>query len=852
MDYGENTKITKKLIVHGIVQGVGFRPLVYHIATKYSVSGYVKNMGGVVEIVVQTTQANYALFLAELREKKGAWEIRDIIEEDVSEDMVYASFKIVESSGSNLISILPPDLSLCKDCEDELLKDTDRRYRNPFISCTACGPRYTITKTFPYDRCNTSMSDFPMCDCCEDEYTTTKDRRFHAQTISCHDCGPYLIWHPGELTKEAALNEAIHQIKEGQIIAVKGIGGYHFVCSPFLERTVKNLRLLKEREEKPFAVMFPNMDTIKEYCDVSKEEEELLISTAKPIVLLREKGQHFAASTNKGSKYCGAFLPYTPIQLLLTKECGPLIMTSANISHQPIIKDDETILALESEYLGGVLYHKREILRSVDDSVAMIVNQKPLYTRRSRGYVPYPVFLNRQDTILIDKKAKDKKISNNTSKDSQTHFIDSTDILAFGGDLKATFTLYKNGAAIVSEYFGDLEENAVMEQYQKAIKDLSNLFQINPKLLVCDLHPNYHSVQLAKSYNLPLMQVQHHQAHIASVMAEHNLTQKLIGIAFDGTGYGIDGAIWGGEFFIWEPEINQNIYNEENPNIYNKENPNKDNGSNPNMYNGNNSNIYSGNNPNKDSCELQEKQKLISLEDKNSHLISLDGKLNGQFKRAAHLAYAPLIGGDSSMKDGKKSSTCLLHHYGLDSFIDDKRAPLICSALDHNINTIQTSSMGRLFDAVSSILDICHYNQYEGEGAILLEQAALEAIDMAEPVPKLEFSYYENDNTINIDPKPMLESLCKLKGTINSSLLSLSFHYAISEMIVTLCKHLREREKTNVVAISGGVFQNRILLEETIHRLSKNGFQVYWNTIVPPNDGGISLGQTYLGLLKSR
>lgn len=628
------------------------------------------------------------------------------------------------------------------------------------------------------------MNSYSMCNLCSKEYTNSNDRRFHAQTISCNDCGPYLIWDSTkmncndtsielisqtdfcydinisikELINEKAFDEAARQIQAGKIIAVKGIGGYHFVCSPFIEETVLNLRQLKEREEKPFAIMFPTMDSIKAHCLVSKEEEQLLESIAKPIVLLYEKANLFAPSTSNYSILCGAFLPYTPLQLLLTKACGPLIMTSANLSNKPIIKDETTMLNLQSPYLSGVLYHSREILRVVDDSVAMIVNHEPLYIRRSRGYVPYPVFIDTTD-------------DRNSTKSN----LNNKELLSLGSDLKATFTLYKDGNAIVSQYFGDLEEVSVMEQYKESIEDLSTLLQIKPGLVICDMHPNYHSVKYGKKSGLPLLFVQHHHAHIASVMAEHHIKEKVIGVAFDGTGYGIDGTIWGGEFLLCEGD---------------------------------------------------------------------------SFIRAAHLLYTPILGGDLSMKDGRKSATCLLHHYGLDKFMEDNRAPLITKALDNNINTIQTSSMGRLFDAVSSILNICHFNHYEGESGILLEQKAIQGLKEKENTVKLSFAYLQEDSTIKIDPSPLLEALCNLKDKVKSSTLSLSFHYAVSDMILTICKLLKDSSATNLVALSGGVFQNRVLLERTTELLKENNFRVYWNKIVPPNDGGISLGQTYIGLLK--
>jgi [NiFe] hydrogenase maturation protein HypF len=634
----------------------------------------------------------------------------------------------------------------------------------------------------PYDRETTTMVDFTMCPSCHQEYVSPDSRRFHAQTISCYDCGPYLIFQDNTVLSEAecvknkeknsdseiqitdednscnhrmengiALAKAIAMIKDGEIIAVKGIGGFHMVCSPYREETVQNLRKLKGREEKPFAVMFPTLQQLEDYCKVSKEERALLASNARPIVLLSMHQDTMASSTNKGSLYCGAFLPYTPLQLLLTKECGPLIMTSANLSNQPIIKDDEVMCSLSSPYLSGVLYNKRRIVRTVDDSVAKVIDGKPQLIRRSRGYVPYPVFL---------------------PTENKDEFKSEQGIFGAGGDLKAAFCFYKNGSAVVSQYFGDLEEETVMKEYQKSYVDLARLLKIQPTLTVCDYHPNYHSTHFAKELGLPLLQVQHHHAHIASVMAEHDLHEKVIGIAFDGTGYGMDGNIWGGEFLL---------------------------------------------------CE-------------GAHFI-----------RTAHLAYTPMIGGDQSMKDARKTASCYLLQAGFVDYVRDDRKNVLKSALEHKINTILTSSMGRLFDAVASILDIAHENTYEGECAALLEkEAVLAKRNLVEPA-QLVFAISKKNEIIELDPASILEELCILRDKESVGALALGFHYALANATADICLELREKYQSNVVALSGGVFQNTVLTEKTLSILRENDFQVYMNMAVPPNDGAISLGQVFIG-----
>ena len=912
MDKRKSKFITKRIKVYGIVQGVGFRPLVYRIAKKLNIKGTVRNVGGYVEIIAQASKEQLEqlvkeLFLlqsngveiikleceelnlitmkevvtselsdktldliendkssmselrqdnlsmvqdmrqddllkvpelrcddlskvAELRQNDLSMvlelrqddlsELQELLKEDISEATELtridtsetSGFIIITSGNSEDMSILPPDLPVCPNCQEELQNSDDRRYRNPFISCMSCGPRYTIMESVPYDRDTTTMVEFAMCPSCNQEYISPESRRFHAQTISCNDCGPYLIFQDNsnssiksnfeiknnfQTNNETALNRAIAILKEGGILAVKGIGGYHLVSSPYNEETVQKLRKLKGREEKPFAVMFPSLPVLEEYCFVSEEERALLLTNARPIVLLYMHEDTMAPSTNKGSIYCGAFLPYTPLQMLLTKECGPLIMTSANVSNQPIIKDDDIMCSFESPYLSGVLYNTRRIIRTVDDSVAKIIDGKPQLIRRSRGYVPYPVFLPEKNNITEQDSQQAEYIDMNylqddiTEQDSQQaeffdknypkddNLTDETNIIkvggtifAAGGDLKGAFCLYKNGIATVSQYLGDLEEISVMKEYVNSYYDLRSLLKIMPKLAVCDMHPNYHSSQFAKQLGIPVVEVQHHQAHIASVMAEHDLHEKVIGIAFDGTGYGTDGNIWGGEFLV---------------------------------------------------CE-------------GTHFV-----------RAAHLTYTPMLGGDQSMKDSKKTATCYLLHSKLEAYVRDDRKEIIKSALENKINTILSSSIGRLFDAVASILDIGQENSYEGECAALLEKEAVMAKrNMLEPL-ELKFAFSKKGEIMELDPTPVLETLCTQRERHSVGALALGFHYALSEAIGEICGKLREQYQSNLVAISGGVFQNTVLVERTLIILRQKGFQVFANMAVPPNDGSISLGQAYIG-----
>ncbi len=832
--------MTKKIKVYGMVQGVGFRPLVYRIAQNLNIKGYVKNIGGYVEITAQAEEEVLETFLDQLKrnQSNGCEIIRLETTELPYEEL--QDFIIVTSDKSEEISIIPPDLPVCAACSKELYDNNNRRFHNPFISCMSCGPRYTIMEELPYDRQNTTMIDYKMCPDCLEEYSSPRSRRFHAQTISCNECGPYLIYQDmtksiieqevkSKIEQEAkmdinkktkpltdqmakplinqmvkplinqmALDKAVNVLKCGGILAVKGIGGYHFVCSPFVEDTVINLRKLKGREEKPFAVMFPSMEEIKRFCIVSEEESSLLESAARPIVLLYMQTNTLAPSVNRESIYCGAFLPYTPLQMMLTDRCGPLIMTSANISDQPVIREDEKLLSLDLPYLEGVLYHTRRIVRSVDDSVAKVIDGKPQLIRRSRGYVPYPVFIG-QECAQSEHELSEQALSKPelTGQESHTKII-----FAAGADLKAAFCLYKDGNAVVSQYFGDLAEFSVMEEYKKSFIDLAGLLNLRPTYAVCDLHPNYSSTHFAKSLGLPVLQVQHHHAHIASVMAEHELKNKVIGVAFDGTGYGTDGNIWGGEFMI---------------------------------------------------CE------------------------GAGFIRAAHLKYMKILGGDQSMRDAKKTATCYLLGADMSEYIADERIDMIKTALGNNINTILSSSMGRLFDAVASIIGVGQESRYEGECAALLEKEAVLALKDQSIAEKLTFAISEKDEIIEIDSKPLLEALCRLSSVNykknnshskfvpaaqslqvmkkdvvikmqDTKALALGFHYATAEMITVICEKLRTRYGTDTIALSGGVFQNTILTEQTCKLLRRKGFEVYLNRAVPPNDGAISLGQTYIGL----
>lgn len=737
--------MTRFITVLGVVQGVGYRPFVAHLAEQCGVSGTVKNSGGIVEIAAAGEPEAMERFLHGLQHSapNGAQVIRLAIAE--APDVPYRGFQIIQSGQQHEETpIFPPDLPICEDCLRELYSPDDRRYGYPFISCVACGPRYSILNRLPYDRCNTAMDRFPMCRACETEYTT-QTRRRHAQTISCCDCGPQLLFQSGgrKLEKQEALEEGIRLLRAGAVLALKGIGGYQFACDPHNKAAVEKLRLLKHRDKKPFAVMFPSLDAVRQACPVSREEEALLRSPARPIVLLRKGEERFCAAVSGESRFLGAFLPYTGLHQLLTDACGPLVMTSGNLTNEPILTRDEEALALSSEFLSGVLYHTREIVTPLDDSVTRIVCGEKQLIRRSRGYVPMPLFLKRAA---------------------------SAPILAMGGDLKSGFCLMSGDRAYLSQYFGDLEEYAVSRIYRENLARMERIFSLAPQAVACDLHPGYHTTALAEQIGIPVVRIQHHHAHIASVMAEHDL-HRCIGVAFDGTGYGTDGKIWGGEFLL---------------------------------------------------CR------------------------GAEFTRVGHLRYVPLCGGDQSAKDAELTALCYREAAGLPAQ-GGGSAEIVAAALRAGINTCESSSMGRLFDAVSAILGIRRKNTYEGECAIALENAAAAAQAAGETPATLHVGVSDTPEGLIIDQIGLIRDVCRTMGEgASAGAVALGFHLALADAVASVCRTLREKSGEDSVALSGGVFGNLILTEVCIRLLCADGFRVYWNQEVPCNDSGICLGQAWL------
>ncbi len=741
----ENSNRCIRIRLYGIVQGVGIRPFVVKLAFFLGITGSVRNSGGLVEITACGTAAQLDEFLTRLLEEKPD---NALIVHHETENMPYIrhdTFAIEPSGETDGPVFVSPDLCVCEACLKELADKRDARFAHPFISCMACGPRYSIIEDAPYDRDTTTMVDYEMCEFCGAQYADREDRRFHAQTISCHDCGPHLIYRDsaGETVRESAFANAVLALRAGGVVAVKGIGGYHLCCDPHHQKAVLRLRALKRRELKPFAVMFAHIDDIRRCAYVSPEEEALLLSGARPIVLLKQKKNDLAPAVCGDSRLLGAFLPYTPLHTLLVQSLGPLVMTSANVSEEPIVKDDEPIRMWKG--LDGMLYNTRRIAARADDSVAKITAGHTQMIRRSRGYAPLPV--------ILDGGCKGS-------------------VFAAGGQLKATYSLASGRFAYVGPHIGDLDNEGCMEAYTQSLKRLQKLLRISPELAVCDLHPGYASTALAEQTKLPLLRVQHHHAHIASVMAEHGLEEPVIGVAFDGTGWGCDNTVWGGEFLV--------------------------------------------------------------------------GRDNN-FERAGHIKTVRFLNGDEGMKDADKSVMCYLHDAGLDELIRDERWPLIKAALEAGINTHGNSGMGRLFDAASAVLGVCTYNRYEGECAIKLENLAAEALEQGIAPHAMAFDISTQDGTLVAVAAPVISALAH-SGKNNKEAAALGFHRAVADMVLEICARLRDRTGIRTAVLSGGVFQNAVLLEDTMSKLSAKGFAVYTNEKVPPNDGGISLGQAQIGL----
>jgi hydrogenase maturation protein HypF len=753
----------KKITVTGAVQGVGFRPAVYKLAKSLNLAGFVLNDTRGVTIELQGEEEKISQFLIRLHsdDKPPLAVIKSCQTTDIPVIKDEAGFVIKSSDSTGVVSShVTADMAVCADCLAEMRDKNDFRYRYPFINCTNCGPRYSIIKTIPYDRPNTTMSVFAMCDKCAAQYINVTDRRFHAQPVACGKCGPK-IWltDPRGKTIETGSDKVIAKtaklLADGKIVVIKSVGGFHLAVDALNETAVSTLRERKRREHKPFAMMADSIEKIKKYAIVSKGAEKILKTPQSPIVLLPKKeNSPIAPSVAGGVNTYGFMLCYAPLHFLLFAErkFDVLVMTSGNIADEPLICKNDKALERLGSVADAFLMHDREIYRQVDDSIIHFIDGQPMLLRRARGYVPTPILIQRRS---------------------------GPDIFAAGGDLKNTFAFVKNNQLICSEHIGDLEDAEVYHHYIDSVKHLRQLFEVKPRIAVCDLHPGYFSTQytLAKP-EIKVIHVQHHWAHVASVLVEHGLAGPVIGIACDGTGYGSDGAIWG--------------------------------------------------------CEC-----LIGTLEK--------------FERFGHLSYYPLAGTDKASKEPIRPILSLLKKtcgegFNLADFgwLLDKIEPnedkqrIILEQIEKKINTVETSSLGRIFDAVAALLGLGNYNHFEAQLPM-----ALEAI--AEPNVK---DFYDFDladmagKPVQLDLSKMFRQLiADIQEKLPVGVISTKFHNCIAQALTAMAKNAREKTGLDTVALSGGVFCNRYLTSALIKLLNENSFRVLLNRYVPANDGGISLGQ---------
>jgi hydrogenase maturation protein HypF len=745
--------------ITGIVQGIGFRPFIYNLAQKHLIRGWVLNNEKGVFIDAESEDGNLDRFIQDI--PKLAPPLARIESFDVKylEPLGYTTFEIRKSEETQeKFTLISPDMATCDQCLSELSSPQNFRYRYPFINCTLCGPRFTIIQDIPYDRHKTTMAPFKMCPVCQKEYEDPSYRRFHAQPNACPTCGPslHLEDREGKEVPGDPMVNTLDLLAKGRIVAIKGLGGFHLACDAKNQDAVSSLRSRKFREDKPFAVMCRNIEEVKEHCELNEEEEKLLLSVERPIVILRRKENspvdHAVAPYQDT---LGVMLPYSPLHhLLLNGPLKALVMTSGNVSDEPISYKNEEAFRRLSKIADYFLFHNREIHMRCDDSVTRIFRGKPYILRRSRGYVPFPIKLSFPLEM----------------------------ILACGGELKNTFCLTRGQYAFMSHHIGDLENLETLTSFEEGIEHFKRLFYIEPKAVAYDLHPDYLSTQYALSIpDIPRIGVQHHHAHIVSAMAENGMEGDVIGVALDGTGFGLDGTIWGGEFI------------------------------------------------------------RANLRD---------------FDRLAHLKKVPMPGASMAIKEPWRMGMVYLSEaFGdettklkidLMKRIDPQKWGVLKRAIEKKINTPWTSSMGRLFDAISSLLSIRDEVHYEGQAAIELEMIADHGVKEEYP-----FHIHKDEKPMVVDSQEMIRGIVRdLIDGAPASKISGKFHRTIAGFIIETCETIRSKEKLDRVVLSGGVFQNIFLLSLVTEGLKRSGFDVYTHHLVPTNDGGISLGQAVIAHMR--
>jgi hydrogenase maturation protein HypF len=737
-----------RIAIRGAVQGVGFRPFVYRLATEMSLHGWVNNSPQGVFIEVEGAKETLDDFLLRLEREKPSLSFIQSLEYSLLEPEGYDAFDIRRSDGAGEASaVILPDIATCPQCRDELLDPRDRRHRYPFTNCTLCGPRFSIIRALPYDRANTTMRSFTMCPRCRREYEDPADRRFHAQPDACGVCGPRIaLWDESGktlATDDGALTQAAMALRGGLIVALKGLGGFQLLVDARNDEAVRRLRERKRREEKPLAVMFPDLETLRGYAEVSPLEERLLTSPESPIVLLQQLSKsRLAPTVAPDNPYVGSMLPYTPLHHLLMRELGfPVIATSGNLHDEPIVTDENEVVEAITGIADRFLIHDRPIERHVDDSVARVQLGREMVMRRARGYAPLPVVVKRKLPPL----------------------------LAVGGHLKNTVAVSRGTDVVLSQHIGDLETPKALFAFRKVIADLLSLYEVEPVAVAHDAHPDYLSTQWAKSAPYPAIAVQHHHAHLAACLAENDIEAEALGVTWDGTGYGDDGSLWGGEFLL--------------------------------------------------------------------------GGASG-YRRVAHLRSFRLPGGEAAIKEPRRTALGLLHEMNADFDVlpqsvdadplSDGDLRLIGQMLGKGVNSPVTTSAGRLFDAVAALLGIKLVCSFEGQAAMMVEFRAERGVDDG-----YEFALRDGEPLV-LDWEPLFRAIIRDRdGGAPTGVICAKFHNTLAEAIIEVARRVGERK----VALTGGVFQNRYLTERAFRRLESEGFRPFTHQRVPPNDGGIALGQ---------
>jgi hydrogenase maturation protein HypF len=766
---GRSEIVGALITLNGVVQGVGFRPFVHRLARDCGLAGTVRNFSGGVIIEVEGRAERVEEFYRRVSQDAPA--VAHVVDKRIqrrppkglSTFSVEASTRVAEE-----FVLVPPDISVCHRCQRELLDPQDRRYRYPFINCTDCGPRFTIIEDMPYDRPVTTMRAFTMCDRCQREYEDIDHRRYHAQPNACPVCGPHLFLRGGQgdgARGQEALRETIARLKRGQIVAIKGIGGFHLCCDATNEQAVRRLRQRKGRPAKPLAIMSLDPDRVRSYCHLSAAEEQLLASPMRPIVILKRKDGSFISSmVAPGNNTLGVVLPYAPVHvLLLERDLLAMVATSANISDQPLISDNRQAQEDLQGIADAFLVHDREIHTRCDDSIFRLIDGQPMPFRRARGYAPTPVELT----------------------------FKTPSILACGGELKNTFCLARGENAFLSQHIGDLKNVETYQFYSQTIERLQDLFRVRPGILAHDLHPQYLSTRYAlerkagAGKELKTMAVQHHHAHAAACMADNGVTGSVIGVIFDGLGYGADGHIWGAEFMVAD---------------------------------------YQG------------------------------------YQRLGQLRYVPLPGGDAANREPWRMALSYLFtlcgpqidawERSLFDHLDAGVMEAVVAMMAQGFNAPLASSMGRLFDAVSSLLGLCQNNTFEGQAAVSLQVAAEE---VSEPLFGYPWSVSGEKDYLIVDPHPLLtDLLADLRRGVPVAHIAHRFHRSVAELVSRCCRHIRDLSGLNKVALSGGVFQNKLLTEMVVDLLRRDEFTPLVHRQVPPNDGGIALGQAAIAGWQNR